>query len=306
MQQWINFVLLVYMICISFHFCSFLKHWSMAGPNSDWNFEEIKSPTEITASIHCAIFEEQLRFPIICVHLHSNKHWIIYFASISISWSQCICDISKSMRFVGVLIMNLKSHYKWNNSTFFIVAGQCLNFNCAFALVLMLRQCITFLRTRGFGAFIPLDNHIYLHKLTGIVIAFFSLIHTIMHVMNFSIIVVNHPEINKQNFTLAEWMLTTRPGLYGLCNGCANPTGIGLATILLIMFVCSAPFVRRKGSFEVFYWTHLLYIPFWFLVLLHGPNFYKWFCVPLLIYLIERANKYDYKMYDMTILKDLL
>lgn len=155
----------------------------------------------------------------------------------------------------------------------------------------MLRQCITFLRTRGFGAFIPLDNHIYLHKMTGILIAFYSFVHTISHVLNFSLVVVNDAEANKQNFTLTEWMLTSRPQLYGFFPGFANPTGIGLAIILLIMFVCSQPFVRRKGSFEIFYWTHLLYIPFWFLVLMHGPNFWKWFIGPLLIYLVERANK---------------
>lgn len=50
----------------------------------------------------------------------------------------------------------------------------------------MLRQCITFLRTRGFTAFLPLDQHIYLHKLTGVLVAIFSLVHTIMHLFNFS------------------------------------------------------------------------------------------------------------------------
>lgn len=49
----------------------------------------------------------------------------------------------------------------------------------------MLRQCITFLRTRGSTSFLPLDNHIYLHKLTGMVIAALSLLHTIMHLFNF-------------------------------------------------------------------------------------------------------------------------
>ena len=110
-----------------------------------------------------------------------------------------------------------------------------------------------------------------------------------MHVINFTVVVVNDPVINAKNYTLTEWMLTTKPGLYGFCGGCANPTGIGLASILLIMFVCSQPFVRRGGSFEIFYWTHLLYIPFWVLVLFHGPNFWKWFIGPLTVYLIERA-----------------
>lgn len=70
--------------------------------------------------------------------------------------------------------------------TFISFIGQCLNFTCAFVLVLMLRHSITYLRTRGFSTFLPLDQHIYLHKLTGIMIGGYSLVHTIMHLFNFS------------------------------------------------------------------------------------------------------------------------
>lgn len=86
------------------------------------------------------------------------------------------------------LFISRAIQYRHHNG-FVILAracGQCLNFNCAFVLVLMLRKTITFLRTRGFGGFLPLDNHIYLHKLTGMMIAGFSLLHTIMHLFNFS------------------------------------------------------------------------------------------------------------------------
>ncbi|KAJ6642797.1 NADPH oxidase 5, partial [Pseudolycoriella hygida] len=190
---------------------------------------------------------------------------------------------------IGLFISRAIQYRKYNGYVILARAcGQCLNFNCAFVLVLMLRQCITFLRTRGFGAFIPLDNHIYMHKLTGVVIAALSLIHTIMHLLNFSLEVVHDQELNRNNYTLTEWMLTAKPSLFGLCGGCANPTGILLVIILFIIFVCSQPFVRRGGSFEIFYWTHLLYVPFWFLVILHGPNFYKWFFGPFVIYLVER------------------
>jgi len=65
-------------------------------------------------------------------------------------------------------------------------AGQCLNFNCMFILVLMLRQSITFLRTHGFSMILPLDQHIYFHKLTGVFIFIQSIVHTIMHLLNFS------------------------------------------------------------------------------------------------------------------------
>lgn len=86
------------------------------------------------------------------------------------------------------LFISRAIQYRHSN-IFTIVAracGQCLNFNCAFVLVLMLRQTLTFLRTRGLGVVLPLDNHIYLHKLTGCCIAGYSLLHTIMHLFNFS------------------------------------------------------------------------------------------------------------------------
>lgn len=66
------------------------------------------------------------------------------------------------------------------------VAGQCLNFNCMMVLVLMLRHCITYLRTRGFSQFLPLDQHIYFHKVTGVLIFVYSSVHTVSHLLNFS------------------------------------------------------------------------------------------------------------------------
>ncbi|KAI4484346.1 hypothetical protein M0802_013141 [Mischocyttarus mexicanus] len=103
--------------------------------------------------------------------------------------------------------------------------GQCLNFNCTFVLVLMLRQCITFLRTNGFSSILPLDHHIYLHKITGILIGIFSVVHTFMHLLNFGTVVINDEKLNNANYTMAEWIFTSKPKLFGLVGGCANPTG---------------------------------------------------------------------------------
>ncbi|XP_017794538.1 PREDICTED: NADPH oxidase 5 [Habropoda laboriosa] len=169
--------------------------------------------------------------------------------------------------------------------------GQCLNFNCSFILVLMLRQCITFLRTHGFNSVLPLDQHIYLHKITGVLIGVLCAVHTLMHLLNFGTIVVNDKILNHANYTLSEWLLTNRPAQFGLVEGYANPTGVILVIILVIMTICSMPFVRRRGCFEIFYWSHLLYIPFWILMILHGPNFWKWFIVPGSIYLLERIHR---------------
>lgn len=102
-------------------------------------------------------------------------------------------------------------------------------------------------------------------------------------------VVVSDPVINKANYTLAEWFFTSKPGLFGFISGWANPTGFLLVIIMFVMFICSLPFVRRGGSFEVFYWTHLLYVAFFVLVLLHGPVFWKFFLIPGTIFIIERT-----------------
>jgi uncharacterized membrane protein len=57
--------------------------------------------------------------------------------------------------------------------------------------------------------------------------------------------------MNSGNYTISEWLLTSRPGHFGLVAGSAYPTGIILLIILVIMTACSMSFVRRGGCFEV-------------------------------------------------------
>lgn len=39
---------------------------------------------------------------------------------------------------------------------------------------------------------------------------------------------------------------------------------------------------------QVFYWTHMLYIPFWILLILHGPIFWMFFIAPGVIFVFEK------------------
>jgi hypothetical protein len=92
-------------------------------------------------------------------------------------------------------------------------------------------------------------------------------------------------------WTYYEWLFTTQPGVFGLYPGIANVTGISLIIILTLMVVCSMPFVRRGGQFEVFYFTHLLYVAYWGLLILHAPEFWKWFMAPGIIFLLELSYR---------------
>ncbi|OCT86723.1 hypothetical protein XELAEV_18020412mg [Xenopus laevis] len=160
--------------------------------------------------------------------------------------------------------------------------GQCLNFNCTFIVVLMLRRCLTWLRTTCVVRFLPLDQNVILHELIGYVIFLLTVVHTAAHVINF----INLTE-KTGAYRFWEYLLTIRPGI-GWISGTASITGILLQLLICLMLLFSSTFVRKGGYFEVFYWTHLSYIWIWILLFLHTPKFWKWFLVPGLLFLLEK------------------
>lgn len=99
------------------------------------------------------------------------------------------------------------------------------------------------------------------------------------------------PSPDSRPWTYYEWILTMGPGVFGTYPGLANATGVSLIIILTLMVVCSMPFVRRGGQFEVFYFTHLCYVAYWGLLIMHAPEFWKWFMAPGIIFLLELSYR---------------
>ncbi|NXF84354.1 NOX5 oxidase, partial [Sclerurus mexicanus] len=161
--------------------------------------------------------------------------------------------------------------------------GQGLNINCALLAVLMLRRCLTWLRSTPLAEVLPLDQHVRCHQLVGYVVLVLAATHSGAHVANFARLAQQdgHP-------TLAESLLWAQPGGGGVA-GTAPQTGLALLALLLTMVTFSSPCVRRGGHFELFYWTHLSYISIWTLLILHGPQFWKWFVVPGSLFVLEKV-----------------
>lgn len=74
--------------------------------------------------------------------------------------------------------------------------------------------------------------------------------------------IIKDEKMNSGNYTMSEWLLTSRPGYFGLVAGSAYPTGIVLLIILVIVTVCSMAFVRRGGCFEVLLFYKNIFIFF--------------------------------------------
>ncbi|CAB4014169.1 NADPH oxidase 5, partial [Paramuricea clavata] len=156
----------------------------------------------------------------------------------------------------------------------------CLNFNSMFILVLMMKGLLTWLRSTRSGKFFPIDQHIIFHKCVATVILLQSVLHFIGHLGRY--ITTDPPK-----FEVWEYMFTTRTP-EGWVNGSAGITGVLLLIILVVMCILSQPSVRKRGLFELFYYTHHLYIVWWALLIFHAPNFWEWFIVPGGLYIAER------------------
>uniref|UniRef100_A0A672MAF7 NADPH oxidase 5 n=1 Tax=Sinocyclocheilus grahami TaxID=75366 RepID=A0A672MAF7_SINGR len=201
---------------------------------------------------------------------HNNSRKLLFL---------CLYALLNVLLFIIAMLKNA------HGGPWFMVAkgcGQCLNLNCFVLQVLMLRRCLTWLRATWVLRVLPLDQNILLHQIVGYAILIFSIVHTGAHVINFA-----RMSQTDGMYQLWEYLFTIRPGI-GWVNGTASITGVILQVLICLMVVCSSTFVRRSGHFEVFYWSHLSYIWVWALLIVHCANFWKWFVVPGVVFLIEK------------------
>lgn len=150
--------------------------------------------------------------------------------------------------------------------------GACLNFNGALILIPMLRHLLTRVRHSVLGDIVPVDHAIAFHKLVGHVMMGFAAIHTATHLANYTTLDGGIPAY-----------------LFGTAEGL---TGLILMVAFLIMWGCALDWIRRSGRFELFYFTHMLYLLWFVLALVHGPVFWIWAGVPILGYVVERVIRF--------------
>ena len=107
--------------------------------------------------------------------------------------------------------------------------GIVLNLNSMLILVFVLRYTVTFLRKLGLVYVLPLDQHIMLHRLTGMVIFIQAWFHGIMHFVNFGVNVYRSPvRFLVANVHYAAVKEFLDKGLYKMPEGCSiqNATGV--------------------------------------------------------------------------------
>ena len=133
-----------------------------------------------------------------------------------------------------------------------------LRLNISLVLFSVCRKTISFLRPTFLNKIIPFDRNIDFHKLVGWTIVLFSALHVIAHALNFR----NYDEHTKE----MDLHLSAEYLSFG------HPTGITgmLMTATLFLMATSAYYKIRRPHFEIFWYTHHLFIIFFGLYVVHG------------------------------------
>ena len=145
----------------------------------------------------------------------------------------------------------------------------CVDFDGALILLPMMRGLLTRLRPTWLGRFAPLDDAIDFHRIVG---------HTLFAMA------VGHAGASAFAYSLGH----TSDSVIRVFGTARGLTGGALLIVFAVMWVTALAFVRRKQSFELFYFTHLLYVVWFGLAVAHAPSFLFWAGVPILGFLIEQ------------------
>ncbi|HEY2511983.1 MAG TPA: ferric reductase-like transmembrane domain-containing protein, partial [Polyangiaceae bacterium] len=119
------------------------------------------------------------------------------------------------------------------------------------------------------GRLVPVDDALDFHRWVGHALWWLGLAHAGAFVAAFA---------RGHGAEALRWIVFTARGR----------TGLPLLAVFAVMWVCALGFIRRSRRFELFYFTHLLYVVWLALAVAHAPSFLFWAGVPLLGFVLEQ------------------
>jgi NAD(P)H-flavin reductase/Ca2+-binding EF-hand superfamily protein len=146
--------------------------------------------------------------------------------------------------------------------------GTSIDFNGMLILLPMMRRLLTWLRATWVGKVIPVDEAIDFHRIVGHTLFALAMTHAGAFVFAY---VLGH----------STPLLDVFASLRGA-------TGLGLLGVFFIMWFFALEFVRRTRHFELFYFTHLLYVAWLGLAITHAPAFGIWVALPIVGLMVEQ------------------
>lgn len=162
-----------------------------------------------------------------------------------------------------------------------------LNFNCMLILLPVCRNLLSFLRGTiqccSRTAARQLDRNLTFHKLVAYMIAFHTAVHIVAHLFNFEYFMDGWLKFNSTELPFVLTNIGNGDGadyLNPIRSNTTNPTIVMFTTIAgltgvvitlaLILIITTSMEVIRRSYFEVFWYTHHLFVIFFIGLVFHG------------------------------------
>ncbi|KAG5843586.1 hypothetical protein ANANG_G00152470 [Anguilla anguilla] len=155
-----------------------------------------------------------------------------------------------------------------------------LNFNCMLILLPVCRNLLSLVRGSlmccGTSARKQLDQNLTFHKLVAYMIGLMTAVHTIAHLFN----VEWYNNSRQGQYDDLSTVLSNQTNLNPILSASTTPTIVAFTTIAgltgvvitlaLILIITSSMEVIRRNYYEVFWYTHHLFIVFFIGLVIHG------------------------------------
>ncbi|HEX7600009.1 MAG TPA: ferric reductase-like transmembrane domain-containing protein, partial [Polyangiaceae bacterium] len=146
----------------------------------------------------------------------------------------------------------------------------CINVDAALIVLPVLRRLLTWVRKTWLGHAVPVDEAIPFHRIVGHALFAFAVGHGVGQLGSYA----SGPSI-------AAKLLTTRA-----------LTGVSWLVVFAIMWLFSLAVIRRTRHFELFYFTHLLYVAWFAIAIFHAPSVLLSAALPLFGLAVEQALRW--------------
>jgi len=173
-------------------------------------------------------------------------------------------------------------------------SASALSFCYCLLLLSVSKNFITKLKEMSLHQYVPLDSHLQFHKICAITALFFSIIHTISHMVNFYHLgtqPAHHLQCMSKEIFFPPGVTPDVSFWFRTMTGF---TGVSLYCIIVIIFIFAMAPIRKR-AYRFFWLTHQLYVLLYFLSIIHGmaritspPKFWMFFIIPGIVYALDK------------------
>ncbi|MEO6418286.1 MAG: EF-hand domain-containing protein, partial [Polyangiaceae bacterium] len=145
--------------------------------------------------------------------------------------------------------------------------GKCMDLCGALIFIPVMRRLLTKLRATPLHRIVPVDDAILFHKVLGHTLFGLAGVHLAAFIGAYA---QGHPHV------------------FGLVKTGRGATGLSLFLVFVVMWGFALGTFRRSSRFELFYFSHLLYVVWVALAIAHAPSLAAWLGLPLLGFAVEQ------------------